>query len=170
MLSACLTEDPRGNLAGEVAALHMGALRASQATKFSPSCRHGLSCRPLLNPLSPNDWYFKISLWFWTRAKIIRIYHQGLAFIYICQSQGLGLHSSLFVFFLCCWRAVSWIQLPVFEGSLGLPHDAQTGLLWLTSEGGGELRFQMASGATGGMEETGGEAGRDGGEGVWELR
>ena len=41
---------------------------------------------------------------------------------------------------------------------MGLPHDAQTGLLWLPSEGGGELRFQMASGATGGMEETEGEA------------
>lgn len=52
---------------------------------------------------------------------------------------------------------------------MGLPHDAQTGLLWLTSEGGGELRFQMASGATGGMEETEGEAReRLGGEGAFE--
>lgn len=55
--------------------------------------------------------------------------------------------------------------MPVFEASLGLPHGAQTGLLWLTSEAGGELRFQMASGVTGGMEETGGVARAGGGEG-----
>ena len=53
---------------------------------------------------------------------------------------------------------------------MGLPHDAQTGLLWLRSEGAGELRLQMASGATGGMEETEGEARErlEGGEGASE--
>ena len=97
----------------------MGAPRASQATKFSTSRRRGLSSRPLLNPFSPNDWYFKISLWFWTRTKIIRIYHQGLAFIYICQFLASGLHSSLFVFFLCCWRR-KWQTTLVFLP--GKPH------------------------------------------------
>lgn len=55
----------------------------------------------------------------------------------------------------------------MFEGSLGLPHGGQTGLLWLTSWGERGTEIPDGLGSHGGMEETEGEVReRRGGEGM----